>query len=511
VIAGKSDPASRVAGAGRAAIAAGRSYENPDDTAWSALCTLGCTDRMGKHDNTAINALVHHAAGGRRPASDPGANLFTTHRPAMLPARPAMLPARPLEVDRDSMPTFARGVSAAAMRTNPRAAHGVSNRPALSIASVASDLAYPEADRRRGTPARPAQLRAPMNAGAYQALPTTPRESADSLPTMALAPAQVYRRALPYAATEQVQNLSSARGYVPPAAQVPQPDAPVLPRNRAPAATPSMFPSDPASAYRGEGMVPTAQMYAHARPAPGPRSFLVELAYTLKEFALPIGVLMVLAVACGVYLASGRGGKKAAPVTSVAAAAPTPAPTPAPRSSLSSAVLAADPSLAPAEKVAPVVVQPVVVQPVVAQPVVDEAPVADAAPVAEIEMTPAKATHSKKRSARSHREHARPTRVAVADVPVKKAKRASSVDEAELPPNVADKTHGGPGKLVITSNKPALIYLDGRATGLTAPKKFTVPAGAHKVTLLDPETRKAKTGDVEIVAGKVATLDKQFK
>jgi hypothetical protein len=363
---------------------------------------------MGKHDNTAINALVHHAAGGHR--------------------RPAMLPARPIEVDRDSMPTIARGV-------------------------------------------QPAQLRRPMNAGAYRALPTTPRESADPLPTMALAPAQVYRRALPYAATEQVQNLAQASAY--------------------------------RAMHGGEAAVPTAQMYAHAQPAPGARSFLVELAYTLKEFALPIGVLMVLAVACGVYLASGHGGKKAAPVTSVAA----PAPAPTPRSSLSGAVLAADPSLAPAEKVAPVVEQPVV-QPVVAPP----APVVvEAAPVAEIEMTPATATRSKKRSARSHRDHARPTRVAVAEVPVKKARRASSVNEAELPPNVADKTHGGPGKLVITSNKPALIYLDGRATGLTAPKKFTVPAGDHKVTLLDPETRKAKTQDVEIVAGKVATLDKQFK
>jgi hypothetical protein len=75
---------------------------------------------------------------------------------------------------------------------------------------------------------------------------------------------------------------------------------------------------------------------------------------------------------------------------------------------------------------------------------------------------------------------------------------------------VANKTASAEGRLAVTSNVPAMIYVDGRATGMMTPKKFAVPAGPHKVTLLEPESKKAKTQDVDIVAGKTASIDKQF-
>jgi hypothetical protein len=90
------------------------------------------------------------------------------------------------------------------------------------------------------------------------------------------------------------------------------------------------------------------------------------------------------------------------------------------------------------------------------------------------------------------------------------AKRDDAVGEGSLPANVANKTAAVEGKLAVTSNVPAMIYVDGRATGMMTPKKFAVPAGSHKVTLLEPESKKAKTKDVEIVAGKTASIDKQF-
>ena len=62
----------------------------------------------------------------------------------------------------------------------------------------------------------------------------------------------------------------------------------------------------------------------------------------------------------------------------------------------------------------------------------------------------------------------------------------------------------------LTSSVPALIYVDGRSTKMMTPQKLSVPAGPHKITLLDPESGKAKPQDVEIVAGKTASIDKRF-
>ena len=85
-----------------------------------------------------------------------------------------------------------------------------------------------------------------------------------------------------------------------------------------------------------------------------------------------------------------------------------------------------------------------------------------------------------------------------------------AIDEAALPTNVANKTDAVNGKVSITSNVPAMIYLDGRSTQMMTPKKFAVPAGKHKITLLEPSSKKAKTQDIEVVGGKTTAVEKQF-
>ena len=90
------------------------------------------------------------------------------------------------------------------------------------------------------------------------------------------------------------------------------------------------------------------------------------------------------------------------------------------------------------------------------------------------------------------------------------AAEKSAASEGALPAHVANKTASASGKLSVTSNVPAMIYIDGRSTQMMTPKKFSVPAGPHKVTLLEPGSKKAKTQDVEIIAGKVTSVEKQF-
>jgi hypothetical protein len=92
----------------------------------------------------------------------------------------------------------------------------------------------------------------------------------------------------------------------------------------------------------------------------------------------------------------------------------------------------------------------------------------------------------------------------------KKADKADDKPVSELPANVANKTDTAMGKVSVTSSVPAMIYIDGRSTRMMTPQKIAVPAGKHTVTLLDPESKKAKTQDIEVVAGKSTSVDKTF-
>jgi hypothetical protein len=68
----------------------------------------------------------------------------------------------------------------------------------------------------------------------------------------------------------------------------------------------------------------------------------------------------------------------------------------------------------------------------------------------------------------------------------------------------------GTGKVMITSDVAAMIYLDGRPTGKTSPTALVIPAGDHQITLLDPSTKKAKTATIQIAANKSVSVRKDF-
>ena len=76
--------------------------------------------------------------------------------------------------------------------------------------------------------------------------------------------------------------------------------------------------------------------------------------------------------------------------------------------------------------------------------------------------------------------------------------------------SVAAKGTGGAGKLTVASTPPTLIYVDGRNTGMMTPKTLSLPEGSHKITLLSPKDRIAKTISVEIESGKSSQLSKNF-
>ncbi|MBA3500889.1 MAG: PEGA domain-containing protein [Deltaproteobacteria bacterium] len=284
------------------------------------------------------------------------------------------------------------------------------------------------------------------------------------------------------------------------------------------------------------------------------RSFAIELLTTVKRFAAPLAVLMVVAVFLGGYLAFDGQGGKARRVTAAAVPAPEDPATVASRAAAEETAVVAAPTVAVPTVASPTVtpiIEPNSVSAVIASKlaearaaesmelakgavVVDE-DAADEAPEIEmeaVELTKTKRTARSGKSSKSRKRLAavseskrasKAEKIAKAEKVEKAEKNAKakktkpeaedkdkSIAEAALPANVANKTDNATGKISVTSNVPAMIYLDGRSTQMMTPKKFAVPAGKHKITLLEPTSKKAKTQDIEVAAGKTATVDKQF-
>ena len=64
-----------------------------------------------------------------------------------------------------------------------------------------------------------------------------------------------------------------------------------------------------------------------------------------------------------------------------------------------------------------------------------------------------------------------------------------------------ERTEGGEGTLMISSKPPCEIVIDGKPTGLTTPQRaIALPAGSHKVTLINRENDLRKTLSVQITA-----------
>ncbi|MBA2542662.1 MAG: PEGA domain-containing protein [Deltaproteobacteria bacterium] len=176
---------------------------------------------------------------------------------------------------------------------------------------------------------------------------------------------------------------------------------------------------------------------------------------------------------------------------------------------------------------------------VTAEPI--DAPADDSIAIDDIEIEPMTARPSKRTSRSSGARKAKtlasreivepktsrrasndPVLAILAEKPVKatkvkeiKADKPKKVKEAVGPATEIAAPKGAPpakgtGKITITSNVAALIFLDGRATGKTAPSALVVPAGDHQITLLEPSTKKAKTASVQIAANKTVSVRRDF-
>jgi hypothetical protein len=96
------------------------------------------------------------------------------------------------------------------------------------------------------------------------------------------------------------------------------------------------------------------------------------------------------------------------------------------------------------------------------------------------------------------------------DKPKKAVKEVAVGPATEIAAPKGAPAAKGTGKVTIASNVAALIFLDGRATGKTAPAALVVPAGDHQITLLEPRSKKAKTATVKIAANKTASVRRDF-
>jgi len=75
----------------------------------------------------------------------------------------------------------------------------------------------------------------------------------------------------------------------------------------------------------------------------------------------------------------------------------------------------------------------------------------------------------------------------------------------------AEKAAGGSGTLMISSKPPCEIVIDGKATGLSTPQRaMALPAGAHKVTLVNAGEHIEKTMMVQINADQPTKLVKDL-
>lgn len=453
---------------------------------------------MSKNESTAINDLIHLVSGRivEYPAASPEAadNLFVTAPPppaAFVPVAayfdpraisspmPAPLPRRrapsatPMSVPQQ--PIFHDDDDDEETQFDPHFAHaGNQTLPAQAfpIPSIASPLpAYPQ-------PILP-----------HYAYPTpAPLPPAPHVPG--------------YDATERVERYEPLPQQAWP---VVQPSYPVV--SRTPFDCPDTVRVNPLP----------------APPLDAPPT-LGELWSVAKRLALPFaGVAILAGILVGLIIHKGRS-------SSTADATPVVMKVSAPV-----AVVA---TVEPIEPAAPPTVsatgdtigwKPTTVQPTLAaaptvEPIVE--PVA-AADEAEIEMEPARVV----KQSRSRRKAARvaPTAKRVAIVaPAPKAERAPKVspkkvaaparDEDEIAAAIAAPVKGaksavkgtGPGTVTITSTPAALIYVDGRSLNQMTPKTLSLSPGAHKITLLEVKSRKAKTQEIDVAPGGSLSVAKKF-
>lgn len=91
--------------------------------------------------------------------------------------------------------------------------------------------------------------------------------------------------------------------------------------------------------------------------------------------------------------------------------------------------------------------------------------------------------------------------------PAPKAAALTSVPAPAAKPVAAKSPRG---KIYISSNKPAQIFLDGKSANATTPRQLRVSPGKHKVTLWDTASGKTHTQVIDVPANKVVSVSKKF-
>lgn len=125
---------------------------------------------------------------------------------------------------------------------------------------------------------------------------------------------------------------------------------------------------------------------------------------------------------------------------------------------------------------------------------------APAPAAAKTEPTPAPKAEPKAK-AEPKRESRRSKKVAAADPPKAEAKKAEP----------APAGSGGAGVLMVAAKPPCEIFIDGKATGLMTPQRsIDLPAGTHKVTLVNKDAKIKKTIAIKITAGKPTKLIQDY-
>ena len=121
--------------------------------------------------------------------------------------------------------------------------------------------------------------------------------------------------------------------------------------------------------------------------------------------------------------------------------------------------------------------------------------------------TPSKAAPVKAAAVKAAPMKAAPAKLETTEPPateVAKPKAEKAVVKPEVKtaaPAPAKAATGGAGVLMISSKPPCEILIDGKATGLMTPQRsLPLPAGAHKVTLVNTAEKIKKTLSIQITA-----------
>jgi hypothetical protein len=96
--------------------------------------------------------------------------------------------------------------------------------------------------------------------------------------------------------------------------------------------------------------------------------------------------------------------------------------------------------------------------------------------------------------------------------PKAETQKPEKTEKSESKPEpVAKANTGGEGTLMISSKPPCEIVIDGKSTGLTTPQRsIPLPAGTHKITLVNGAEGIKKTVSVQITADKPTKVIQDF-